>query len=209
MSVQNIKLGNAEYCLRATVKDPQHKENSWIIDLGAASHMVQNPNFFHELDCSRSGYPRFTNDQNRLEVRGSNLASVRKLASEGYKLTFEDDCCMLTKDEKMPRATPSQKRYVLTVMDDYSSYTHLYLMRHKNEAKRIARYVKGTKNYELRLGRKDAVSDQSAMQTETVCTESRSAFPDRIQNQSILVLRKRRSKRFIHVAYSKISSRRD
>ena len=113
-------LVNSEMCLK--VKGAINK-NSWIIDSGATSHMLQKKNLFEDLDTSKTGHVCLADDKNRVKVEGigsaaikcvndsgktsvikvrdvlyvpglgANLLSVQKLVQEGYRFVFEENSC--------------------------------------------------------------------------------------------------------------------
>ncbi|GJV10923.1 ribonuclease H-like domain, reverse transcriptase, RNA-dependent DNA polymerase [Tanacetum coccineum] len=139
-----------------------NKESLWYLDNGASNHMTGVREHFKELDEKVSGKVKF-GDGKHSRAPFPKKAKIR--STSPLDLVYGDLCGPITPP------TPSGKRYIFLLVDDYSRYMWAYFLNTKDQAFDTFKEFKKSIENELRTTLKMLRTDRGGEFTSNEFTQ--------------------------------------
>ncbi|GJT41272.1 ribonuclease H-like domain, reverse transcriptase, RNA-dependent DNA polymerase [Tanacetum coccineum] len=183
---QNVSLHEEDVGYKETNKD-----SLWYLDNGASNHMTGIREHFKELDEKVSGKVRF-GDGSYIEIKGKGSILIEcddekqriisHVSTSPLDLVYGDLCGPITPP------TPSGKKYIFLLVDDYSRYMWAYFLKSKDQAFDTFKEYKKSIENKLRTTLKMLRTDRGGEFTSNEFTQYLKENDDKALNG---ILRKR------------------
>lgn len=153
-SSQMYKLRTPEYAFAVMPQHPENCIHKWHDRFAhrdpKAIRALCNHNLATGIQIEDCPIKQICENCVKGKITRQPFPKLSATTTEGPLELIHTDLC-----GPMPTATPGGRRYFMTMIDDYSRYTHVFLLTHKSEAEQV---IKDFVNYsETQFGRKPKV----------------------------------------------------